>query len=135
MMAVVILALSLRAIFWVVEMRTRSAAHRQRAWEFALMRACVASFVPMNDGRWVDRYEDENTRLRDAWARRMSEKYWHLSDYPWLAVEPDPPPPERLAHPRTAFELPELEWNGLLVGERGSRPPAWTFLWTWPWGK
>jgi hypothetical protein len=133
MIAVAILALSLWAILWVVEMRARSAAHRRRAFDFAVMTARSGSLVQMSNGRWVDRYENENTRLMDAWALRMAEKYWHLSDYPWLPVEPDPPPPERLAHPRTAFELPEKKWNGLLVGERGSRPPAWTFLWTWPW--
>jgi hypothetical protein len=130
MIAVAILALSLRAILWVAEMRTRSAAHHRRAIEFVLITARSGSVVHTKDGRRVDRYENENRRREDAWARQLAEKYWHLSNYPWLAVEPDPPRPEPLAHPRSAFELPEEDarpwWD------QGSDPPAWTFLWTWP---
>ncbi len=131
MVAVAILALSLRAILWLVEMRTRSAAYQRRAWEIGLMTARSGSGILTSDGRWVGIGEDENTRLHDAWACKLAEKYWRLSDYPWLPVEPDPPPPERLAQPRRAIDLPaEMESD---CWDRGSRPPAWTFLWTWRW--
>src|SRR6516162_3210080 len=107
MVAVAILPLSLRAILWVVEMRTRSALYDRRAFEFAHSTARSGSIALTKDGREVNLYDDENDWLHDAWACTMAKKYWRLSDYPWLPVEPDPPPPERLAHPRRAVDLPE----------------------------
>jgi hypothetical protein len=129
MIAVAIFAVSLGAVRWVAEMRTRSADYQRRAEEFAASTARLSSGVFTKDGRLVNKYDNENTWLHDAWACKLAEKYWRLSDYPWLPVEPDPPPPERLAHPRPAINLPAEHrldcWN------RSSRPPAWTFLWTW----
>jgi hypothetical protein len=59
----------------------------------------------------------------------MAAKYHRLSYYPWLAAEPDAPPPQRLAHPRRALEMPPQD-NSASLSVRGLRPPAWTFLWT-----
>ncbi len=129
MIAVMIVGLSIRAYTWVVEMRSRSAAYYRRGQEFAWSTMRSGSRVLMTDGRWVDRYDNENRRQEDAWALEMAEKYWRLSDYPWLPVEPDPPCPQPLADPKTAFELPPRTVVGL--DHRGPRPPAWTFLWTW----
>jgi hypothetical protein len=75
MVVVAILALSLRSILWVVEMRTRSATYARRAFEFGLMSARSGSFVKTKDGRWVNRYDDENDWLRDGWACKLAEKY------------------------------------------------------------
>ena len=80
--------------------------------------------------RWVDRYENANDRLRDAWAWRMEAKYLHPSYYPWLAPEPDPPPPPPLAHPRRSLDLPAREYSEVTTVPV-LRPPPWTFLWTW----
>jgi type II secretory pathway pseudopilin PulG len=130
MVAVAIVGLLMGTGRWVVVMRTRSAAYDRRAQEFGMMTARGGSAVLTADGRLISINDDENDWLRDAWACKLAEKYWRLSDYPWLPVEPDSPRPERLAHPRPATALPaEMEsgcWN------RASRPPAWTFLWTWP---
>ena len=135
MIAVAILAVSIRAISWVVEMRTRSASYDRRAFEFAWRTGHSGSGIITKDGRLVGLGENENTRLEDAWACKMARKYWRLSDYPWLPVEPDPPPPERLAHPRHAIDLPaefhHPELHNWGCWNRDSSPPAWTFLWTW----
>jgi len=130
MMAVAILAVGFGAFEWVAKMRDRAAAYRRRAFEYEMRTLRMGSMVSTTDGRWVDRYEDENDRLQDAWAWRMEAKYQHLSYYPWLAVEPDPPPPEPLAHPRGAREMPKRD-DSVIAAVRGSRPPAWTILWTW----
>lgn len=130
MIAVAILALAFGAIKWVAEMRARSAAYSWRANEFGLSTVRSGSFVRTADGRWVDRFDNENDRLMDAWTWRMVAKYRRLSYYPWLAVEPDPPPPELLAHPRSALDLPERD-RSLAASVRAMRPPVWTLLWTW----
>ena len=139
MVAVAIVALSLGAIRWVVEMRHRSAAYQRRALEYAVsIRCSTGILVRMPDGRWVDRYryQDENDRRDDAWARQLAAKYRRLSYTPWLAAGPDPPRPVRLAHPRNAFELPAKVITEVDVDQPSwdwvERPPAWTFLWTWP---
>ena len=129
MVAVAILAVSFKGVSWVVVMRIRSAEYRRRAFEFGLMTSRNGGDVPARDGRWVNKYDDENDWLLDAWACKLAGKYWRLSDYPWLLVEPDPPPPKRLAHPRPATDLPAEMESG--CWGRASRPPAWTFLWTW----
>jgi len=131
MAGVAALALLLRAAFWVAEMRSRSAAYRVRAFEYAITTAHTGSFVRTGDGRRVDRFADENVRREGEWGRRMADKYRRLSVYPWMAVGPDPPPPERLAHPRGAFEFPEEDDSPPREGY--DSPPAWTFLWTYPW--
>jgi hypothetical protein len=131
MIAVAILALSIRSITWVVELRTRSGTYARRAEEYARSTGRAGSWTTTQDGRVVDLYEDENSRLRDVWACKMAEKYWRLSDYPWLPVEPDIPPPEPLAHPRNAFELPEKTKSESGCWNPYPRPPDWTFLWTW----
>lgn len=38
-----------------------------------------------NLARWANRF---------AYYEAMAHKYQHAARYPWLAVEPDPPPPE-----------------------------------------
>jgi hypothetical protein len=129
MVGLVVIAPSLRSILWVVEMRTKSVAYESRAQSFAWMTAHAGSGTFTSDGRFINIWEDENTWLQDAWACKLAEKYWRLSDYPWLPAEPDPPPPEPLAHPRRAIDLPAGIQTGCL--SRASRPPAWTFLWTW----
>ena len=103
-----IVAVLIGAVRWVVEMRTRSALYDRRAFEFAWSTACLGSIVTTKDGRRVSRYDDENDWLEDAWACKMAKKYWRLSDYPALPVGTHPPPPERLAHPRRAIDLPVL---------------------------
>jgi hypothetical protein len=129
MIAVVVAAVLMGVSRWIVVMRTRSAAYNRRAQEFGWTTARMGSGILTEDGRWVSINDDENDWLRDAWACKLAEKYWRLSDYPWLPVEPDPPPPERLAYPRRATALPAEMQSG--CWNRASRPPAWTFLWTW----
>ncbi len=129
MIAVAILALSIRAIIWVGEMRTRSAEYAERASEFGTSTTRGGSGRIRSDGAWVHISENENTHRQDEWACKLAEKYWRLSDYPWLPVEPDPPPPARLDHPRHAFDIPD--WKPCGCGSRLTSPPAWTFLWTW----
>jgi hypothetical protein len=133
MITVAILAPGFTAIKWVAEMRTRSAAYRRRASEFAAVTGRMVSWTRTPDGKWYDRYENENDRLMDAWAWPLVAKYLRLSDYPWLEAEPDPPPPEPSAHPRGARELPERRDSVVTSGFEilDPRPPAWTFLWTW----
>lgn|GEM_PF-6968421 len=53
-----------------------------------------------------------------------AEKYWSLSYYPWLDVEPDLPPPQRLAQPRSYSELPDE--NNPALWYRDARPPVWS---------
>lgn len=129
MVVVAIAALLMGERAWIVEMRRRSALYRRQAFEFGVMTARAGSNTFTKDGRWVSRYDDENDWLRDAWACTLAEKYWQLSYYPWMPDEPDPPPPDRLDHPRRALDLPaELEsgcWS------RASEAPWWTLLWTW----
>jgi hypothetical protein len=132
MIAVAILALSLRAILWVDEMRTRSALYDRRACEFTCERTghpISGWFITRKDGTVVSIHDDEYSLLNDAWASNMARKYWRLSDYPWLSVEPDLPCPERLAHHKDAFNCSLPVETGCWYRE--SRPPAWTFLWTW----
>jgi hypothetical protein len=130
MISVAILAIGFGAIKWVAEMRARSSAYHRRAGEFERRTLRRSSLVRTADGRLVDRFDNENTWLGDDWARRMAAKYERLSYFPWLAAEPDPPPPLPLAHPRSALELPARDYSPV-TSVYILRPPAWTFLWTW----
>jgi hypothetical protein len=130
MIAVAVLAIGCGATRWMAEMRARSAAHRQRASEFYGFMFRVGSFSRTADGRSVDLSDNENKRLMDDWELRMVAKYLRLSYYPWLTAEPDPPPPRRLAHPRSALDLPKRD-DSLARSVLAMRPPAWTFAWTW----
>jgi hypothetical protein len=131
MIGLAIVALPLRAIFWVAEMRTKSLAYERRAESFAWITARSGSVTFTSDGRFINTWENENHWLEDAWACKLAEKYRRLSDYPWLPVEPDPPPPTPLAKPRPAIDLPAEMEVGCL--NRDSTPPAWTMLWTYRW--
>ena len=129
MAVVAILALLMGEGVWISEMRARSAVYRLQAFDYELMTLRAGSNVLTEDGRFVRRYDDENDWLCDAWACQLAEKYRRLSDYPWLSVGPDLPPPERLAHPRRAIDLPpDVEWG---CSCETSETPWWTFLWTW----
>jgi hypothetical protein len=96
-----------------------------------MMTRASGSGAITKDGRPVNIYDDENDWLRDAWACKLAEKYLRLSHYPWLPVEPDPPPPERLAHPRPAIDLPAEMASGRRWIDLDAHAPGWTFLWTW----
>jgi hypothetical protein len=130
MVAVAILALAFGAISWVAEMRARSTAYGRLAWKFYMSTLRRGHGVRTPDGRWVDSFDNENDLRRDAWSWRIAAKYLRLSYYPWLSAEPDLPPPPTLAQPRRALELPPQDEPAKAWFE-GSRPPAWTFLWTW----
>ncbi len=132
MVAIASLALVFGTISCVAEMRARSDAYRRRASEFAMSTLRRSHDVPLPDGRWVDNFDTENDLLHDAWKWRMAAKYLRLSYYPWLAAEPDPPRPVPLAHPRKALELPAQD-NSVKKSVVDSRPPVWTFVWTWRW--
>ena len=129
MIVVAIVGLLLGASLWVLEMRTRSAAYRRRAGEFGDMTYRAGSSVWTKEGRMVNFYDSENNWIRDEWAYKLAEKYSRLADRPWLPVDPDPPPPKPLAHPRKAVDLPadfrSWQWDGKPVC------PWWTFLWVW----
>jgi hypothetical protein len=131
--AVAIVGLLMGAGRWVVEMRTRSAAYRARAFEFVDMTGRSGKAVRAHDGRWVNGFDDENSYLEDGWHRELAERYWRLADRPWLPAEPDPPRPERLAHPRPAAECPaELRSRGpSCLWYNEPVYPWWTFPWTW----
>ena len=136
MVAVAIVGLLIGSGRWVVVMRTRSAAYRKRAYEFAgsNVRIYASDFdVTAKDGMSVSVHEDENFWLREEWAKKLGEKYWRLADRPWLPAEPDPPRPEPLVHGRSAIDCPAaLRLKGPLY--RWVKDPVypwWTFLWTW----
>ena len=129
MVAVAVVALFLGAANWVIAIRARSAAYYRRSYEFETMMSLTGSAVFLPDGRMIDRYDNDNSRLHDEWALRMAAKYWDLSIYPWRDADPDAPPPAFLAHPKSAFELPAKDDS--FAWERDFRKPAWTFLWTW----
>jgi hypothetical protein len=136
MVAVAIVGLLMGTGLWAVRMRTLSAAYRERAFEFGGEPAVGRNLdfkVITEDGEYISVHKDENYWLRREWGHKLAEKYRRLADRPWLPVEPDPPPPERLAHPRRAADCPK---------ELRSRGPScrwyvepvypwWTFLWTW----
>jgi hypothetical protein len=131
MIAVAIVGLVMGASLWLFEMRARSAAYRERAFHFGSM-TCIrlgSHLVRAKNGLSVNPMDDENRYLKYVWAHKLAEKYWRLADRPWLPVEPDPPPPERLAHPRAAVdceaELQLSHWH------REPLYPWWTFLWSW----
>jgi hypothetical protein len=132
LIAVAIVGLLMGAGRWVVEMRTRSAAYRERAYAFLGMTGQVfGSYVRANDGGHVNVYDNENTYIQYAWAREMVYKYRRLADRPWLTAEPDPPRPGRLAHPRPAVECPaELRSRGPSI--RWCLEPVYPW-WTFPW--
>jgi hypothetical protein len=130
MIAIAILAFGFGAISWVSEMRTRSYAYRQRAFQFEMLTGWGGSGIVLPDGRAVCIWVNEDDLLRHEWAWRMAAKYQRLSYYPWQAAEPDLPPPRRLAHPRNALEMPKPD-DSVRASVQGSRPPGWTFLWTW----
>ncbi len=129
MVATGIIALLLGGLVWIDRMRQRSAAYRQRAAAFAWIRFHSGHAVFI-DGRWVER--NPVVRVRDAWARHMAQKYWRLSDYPWLPVEPDPTPPaEALSVLTDTLEPRPAPSIDFAKGLRFTSPPSWTFLWTW----
>ena len=130
MIAVAILAAVFAATSWVVEMRDRAGEYRRRALEFHVAAMHMGSRTETADGRWVGLWDDENSRLQDEWAWRLEAKYMRLSYYPWKDAGADPPPPQPLAHPRSALVLPEQDFS-TSNAVFDSRPPAWTFLWTW----
>ena len=129
MVVVAIVGLLMGGSLWIVRMRTRSAAYRQRAFEFSLMTARDGGVIFTEDGKFHSKYDNENDWLRDAWACKLAEKYWRLSLRPWLPVEPDPPPPELLAHPKNTVD----DENEMYPcrGDSNLDIPWWTFLWTW----
>jgi hypothetical protein len=122
------LTVAVGIIALALAMRRQSAAYHQRAEAYAWIAFHHGSGVWDENGQLVDR--DPATRVRDAWAQKMAEKYWRLSDDPWLPVEPDPPPPpEALSHLTATLEPPTVDapnWEFRLTN-----PPAWTLLWTW----
>ena len=133
MVAVAILAVAIRAVLWIGDMRRLSNEYALRAFRFSTVPQRMfnsKSFAMTKDGRWVNRNDDENDWLRDAGACKLAEKYWRLSDYPWLPVEPDPPPPQPIPHPRPAVDLP-AEMDCRCQTPMAERPPRWTFLWAW----
>ena len=119
MIAVATLAVAFGAISWVAGMRVRSAAYRQRAFEFQMSTLRSGSMVRTPDGRWVDGWEDENDWLNDARAWRMAARYLRLSYYPWLTAEPDEPPPRLLEHPRSERAPAQA---GLFASGSGTSP-------------
>ena len=99
------LIVALGVIALVLAMRRQSALYHRRAEAYAWITFHHGSAVLDEDGQFVDR--DPVTWVRDAWARKMAERYWRLSDYPWLLVEPDPPPPpEARSHLTHTLEPP-----------------------------
>jgi hypothetical protein len=131
MAGVVVAAILLGAVRWITVMRARSAEYELRAWKFMDYGARNAIFKLSRNkhGVTVDLYDNENDWRRYAWADKLARKYFRLSTYPWLPVEPDPPPPKPLDCPRGAPDLtPEMA-----PGKEPdpSLPPTWTFLWTW----
>lgn len=133
LIAVAVVALGMGAVSWTATMRARSVAYRRRASELEWSALRDGKIVFLPDGRWYDRFENENHRRHDEWALRLAAKYQRLSYYPWLIADPDPPPPKPLPNPRSSRDLPG-SIEPLRTSLYESRPPAWTFLWTrgWP---
>jgi hypothetical protein len=132
MIAVAIVGLVMGASLWLVEMRARSAAYRWRAFQFGSMTCTrLGHTVRAKNGLSVNPMDDENRYHKYAWAHKLAEKYWRLADRLWLPVEPDPPPPEPLAHPRVALDCPAEIQSWGWPWHREPFYPWWTFLWSW----
>jgi hypothetical protein len=128
MVATGIIAILLGGFAWIGRMRQRSAAYERRAQAYAWMTFHSGSGV-LIDGEWVER--DPVVRVRDAWARKMAEKYWNLSDYPWLPAGRDPSPPPEALLDLTDTGDPRSEAYMAKWSLRHTDPPSWTLLWTW----
>jgi hypothetical protein len=125
--AIIAVALGVE-VGWTSKMRRRSAAYHQRAEAYAKITFHMGSLVDDGDGNFVER--DPVVRVRDAWARGMAEKYWRLAAYPWLSVEPDPPPPleARSVLPETLVPVRSHTWSSMRPTSLRS---VSTFLWNW----
>jgi hypothetical protein len=86
MVAVAVVAL----ILGLLRLRPQSIAYHQQAEDYAWVTFHPDSMIIL-DGQFASR--NPATRIRDPWAWKMAEKYWRLSDYPWLPDSSDPPPP------------------------------------------
>jgi hypothetical protein len=124
--AVIAVALGVE-VGWISKMRRQSAAYDQRAEAYAEITVHMGHAVLDGDGHFVER--DPVVRVRDAWAWGMAEKYWRLAAYPWLTVEPDPPPPpEALSDlPKTLVPVRRLMFSMRPTSLRS----VLTFLWNW----
>ena len=56
------------------------------------------------DGGLFNIADDENDYRDYAWACELAQKYYRLSDYPWMPFELDPPRPVPLTNPRPAID-------------------------------
>lgn len=134
MIGVAIVGVLSDAGWWVSRMRARSATYQDRAYDWGSQTArMMGKGGTARDGGSVNLYDNENDYLRYAWRRSRADRYWRLALRPWMAVEPDPPPPEPVARPRPAIDCPAA------IRNRGPwirwyvEPvyPWWTFPWTW----
>jgi hypothetical protein len=142
MVAVAIVGILLGSGRWIVVMRARSDTYRRKAVELAETRHAwhLDYWVYTKDSRCIGIHQDENYWRDHAWRSKLAGKYWRLSLRPWLAVGPDPPRPEPLAHPRPPADCPaELtlsgrpcDWCALNPWYNDTVYPWWTIPWTWP---
>src|SRR5437763_13286762 len=91
---------------FAVQVKRRWASYRERATDHATAEAQYRRWVDKFRRRLEDRPReatdsDSENRGRlsyfDQWASyhaALRRKYEHAASYPWLPVEPDPPPPE-----------------------------------------
>jgi hypothetical protein len=123
--AIIAVALGVEA-GWISKIRQRSAAYHQRAEAYAEITFHIGTSVMDQDGQLVER--NPVVRVRDAWARGMAEKYWRLAAYPWLSVEPDPPPP-----PEALLYLPRTLVPVRRHTRLSMRPTSLRSILTFPW--
>ena len=96
MVAVAVAAVAFGSVSWIVRMRELSRHYAIRSEEYMRSLPGAGGTIFMKDGRCMDKYGDENSHNREAWAWRMGAKYRLLSFYPWRAVGPIRGTPHRV---------------------------------------
>lgn len=67
-----------------------SAAYRAKAGQYQIE---LMGITPILMGPKGSHSATTHRSAHVLWAERMAEKYLRASRFPWLALEPDPPPP------------------------------------------
>jgi hypothetical protein len=86
MVLVAVAGLTSGVVVWHGRMRRLSALYEMRAAIY------ITNHISWNHTREM-RERKRPKSAREKWRDEMAEKYTRAARYPWLPVEPDPPPP------------------------------------------